>query len=260
VGRLTKAAPKAQSLCFSTPSDDEALITLELRVDGASFPIRALVDCGASNNFVRRQSIDELSVPYTEAETSPTRMTARFATGASVKMMKRVVGLHYTLEGEEFIALDLDDKFDVILGLPWLRLHEPQISWRDRSVEISATQASGGHLMSVLSRPHVHGCVEGECDGLTSHSVVSTTAQDVVEGQAFDVEEAAGGCAETQAAPKTSRESESHESSSTCEPSGPHFVKIPRANKSYESSNRCLSKGQHHKKESTSAVRRQRVV
>jgi hypothetical protein len=260
---LTKAAPKAQSLCFSTPSDEEALITLELGVGGASSPIRALVDCGASNNFIRRQSLDELSVPYTEVEIPPTRMTVRLATGASVKVMKRVVGLHYTLEGEEyddeFIVLDLDDKFDVILGLPWLRLYDPQISWRDRSVKISATRASGGHLMSVLSRPRARGCVEGECDGLTRHSVVSTTAQDVVEGQAFDVEKAAGGCAETQAAPKTSHESESHESSSTCEPSGPHSVKTPRANKSHESSKRCLPKGQHHdESKSTSAVRRQR--
>jgi hypothetical protein len=195
LGLLTKAAPKAQSLCFSTPSDEEALITLELGVGGASSPIRALVNCGAPNNFVRRQSLNELSVPYTEVEFPSTRIIVRLATGASVKVMKCVVGLHYTLEGEEyddeFIVLDLDDKFDIILGLPWLRLRDPQISWRDRSVKISATRASGGHLMSVLSRPRARGCVKGECDGLTRHSVVSTTAQDV-EGQAFDVEEAAG--------------------------------------------------------------------
>jgi hypothetical protein len=111
--------------------------------------------------------------------------------------------------------------------------------------------------MSVLSRPRAHGCVEGECDGLSSPSVVSTTAQDVVEGQAFDVEEAAGGCAETQATLKTSHEGEYHESSFTCEPSGPHTVKTPLSNKSHESSKRRLPRGQHHdKKKSTSAVRR----
>jgi hypothetical protein len=66
--------------------------------------------------------LDEPSVPCTEVEIPPTRMTVRLATGASVKVMKRVAGLHYTLEGEEydneFIVLDLDGKFDVILGLP----------------------------------------------------------------------------------------------------------------------------------------------
>ena len=43
----------------------------------------------------------------------------RLATGASVTVMKRVVGITYTLEGvqynDDFIILDLDDKFDAIL-------------------------------------------------------------------------------------------------------------------------------------------------
>ena len=49
----------------------------------------------------------------------------RLATGASVAVMKRVVGFHYALEdlkyNDDFIVLDLDDKLDIILGLPWLR-------------------------------------------------------------------------------------------------------------------------------------------
>ena len=56
------------------------------------------------------------------------------ATVASVTVMKRVVGITYTLKGvqynDDFIILDMDDKFDVILGLPWLRRYEPQVSWQ----------------------------------------------------------------------------------------------------------------------------------
>ena len=58
-------------------------------------------------------------------------MTVRLATGASVTVRKRVVGTTYTLKAvqydDEFVIMDLDDKFDVILGLPWLRRHEPQV-------------------------------------------------------------------------------------------------------------------------------------
>ena len=72
-------------------------------------------------NFVRRQSLDKRELEYVEREIPPTR-TVCLATGASVTVMKRVVGLIYTLKGvqynDEFIILDLDDKFDVILGLP----------------------------------------------------------------------------------------------------------------------------------------------
>ena len=48
-------------------------------------------------------------------------MTVRLATGASVTVMKRVVSITYTLKGvqynDDFIILDLDEKFDDILGL-----------------------------------------------------------------------------------------------------------------------------------------------
>ena len=97
-----------------------------------SMSLRAIVDCGASNNFVRRQPLDNSELKYIEHEIPPTRMTMRLATGASVTVMKRVVVITYTLKrvqyNDDFIILDLDDKFDVILGLPWLRRYEPQVS------------------------------------------------------------------------------------------------------------------------------------
>ena len=87
--------------------------------------LRALVDYRASDNFVQHQSLDENKINVIERKIPPTRMTVRLATGTSVIVMKRVVGITYTLKevqyDDDFIILDLDDKFDVILGLPWLR-------------------------------------------------------------------------------------------------------------------------------------------
>ena len=49
-------------------------------------------------------------------------MTVCLATGASVTVVKHIVGITYTLKGvqydDDFIILDLDEKFDVIHGLP----------------------------------------------------------------------------------------------------------------------------------------------
>ena len=98
--------------------------------------------------------------------------------------------------------LDLDDKFDVILGLPWMRRYKPRVSWQHRTVKMSATCSSNGHLMSVLERPQACGCSTSECDGLTCGSVVSTTAQDHSVKTNHTVEEDAGVCADAQAAPK----------------------------------------------------------
>ena len=130
---MTKVAPDTQSLCVSAPGDDVSLITLKLEATN-DLSLRALVDCGASNNFVRRQSLEGRRLKFVERDIPLTRMTVRLATGASITVEKRVVGIHYTLEGEQydddFIVLDLDDKFDVILGLPWLRKYEPRVSWQ----------------------------------------------------------------------------------------------------------------------------------
>ena len=47
-------------------------------------------------------------------------MTVRLATRASVIVVERVVGIPYTLKevqyDDDFIVLDMDDKFNVILG------------------------------------------------------------------------------------------------------------------------------------------------
>ena len=135
---MTKVAPNTQSLCVAASGNEVSLITLKLEVT-QSMSLRALVDCGASNNFVRRQSLDKRELEYVEREVPLTRMTMRLATGASVTVMKRVVGITFTLKGvqydDDFIILDLDDKFDVILGLPWLRRYEPQVSCHRRTVD-----------------------------------------------------------------------------------------------------------------------------
>ena len=77
----------------------------------------------------------------------------------------------YSLEDlkrdDDFIVMDLDDKFEIILGLPWLRRYEPRIIWQHRTVKMTDTCSSDVHLMNVLERPQVCGCTASECDGLT---------------------------------------------------------------------------------------------
>ena len=143
-------------MCVSAIGDEVPLITLNLEVT-KDLSLRALVDCGASNNFVRRQSLEDRRLKFVERVTTPTRLTVRLATGAYIAVKKRVVGFHYTLEdlqyNDGFIVLGLDDKFDVILGLPWLIKYEPRVSWQHRTVKMPATCSSDSDLMNVLERP-----------------------------------------------------------------------------------------------------------
>ena len=85
-------------------------------------------------------------------------MTVLLATGASITVKKRVVGIYYTLKDEQydddFIVLDLDEKLDVILGLPCVRRYEPRVSWQHRSVSMPVTFSSYNDLKNILKRPN----------------------------------------------------------------------------------------------------------
>ncbi|KAF1316925.1 reverse transcriptase, partial [Globisporangium splendens] len=120
-------------------SQTSSLIVLKVHVDGIATPLRALVDTGASNNFVRNEVIVRHGVFVPDANEDKT-MVIRLANGSTVKMPKRVVRLAIKCEDfrgeDEFILLDLDDKFDLILGMPWLKRYQPSIDWVKMKISV----------------------------------------------------------------------------------------------------------------------------
>ena len=136
-------APGTQAVCSSTAHNEEGLIVLKVFVKGNDVPLRALLDTGASNNFIRANVLEGLpSSSFNEKEIPPSRLQVRLADGSVVDVMKRVVQLHYSFNNQqlmnEFIVLELDDKFDIILGMPWLSVQQPKIDWHNRSVLLNA--------------------------------------------------------------------------------------------------------------------------
>ena len=108
-------------------------------------------------------------------------MTVRLSTGASVTVMKRVVGIYYTLKkvqsDDDFIVLDSGDKFDVILVFSWLK-RWAQGRWHRRTVDMATACSPDGHLMRFLERPSPCGYTTSDFGGLMCGSVISTTVQD----------------------------------------------------------------------------------
>uniref|UniRef100_A0AAV1TGK0 Retrotransposon gag domain-containing protein n=1 Tax=Peronospora matthiolae TaxID=2874970 RepID=A0AAV1TGK0_9STRA len=89
-GLLKKIDPNTQSLCVTAPSDEVFLITLKIEVT-SGMSLCALVDCGPSISFIRRQLLEHRRLDYVEREFPSTRMTVCLATGASVTVNKRAV-------------------------------------------------------------------------------------------------------------------------------------------------------------------------
>ncbi|KAK1935850.1 hypothetical protein P3T76_010544 [Phytophthora citrophthora] len=145
---LRTAAPSEKVSRCDMQDDKPNLVILNVMSKRVN-SLRALVDSGASNNFVRQESLRSLD--FEEADTPRGVLEVRLATGATVRTEKRVVRVRFSYKRrtfvEDLIVLDLDDKFDLVLGMPWLARHDPVINWEKRTLvrfnNIRATESDG---------------------------------------------------------------------------------------------------------------------
>ena len=131
-----RLAPSVQEARLNTIGATGGLILINLHVVGSEKPLRALLDTGATNNFIREKCLSELDVNVMEHPSVVVNL--RLANGKSVVVPKRTVRLDYGFDSftgkDVFLAIEMDEKFDCILGMPWLMRHRPEIDWLNRSI------------------------------------------------------------------------------------------------------------------------------
>ncbi|GMF47764.1 unnamed protein product [Phytophthora fragariaefolia] len=128
-------------------------------VKGYPESMAVLIDSGASFNFATKASVARNNALYAsalEASKSNTNASVRLATGSIVSTRKVIIPLNVKFDDfdsvEPFIVLAMNDRYDLILGMPWLAKHEPWIGWRSRTIGAShnplADRALMGHVPS----------------------------------------------------------------------------------------------------------------
>ncbi|GMF56456.1 unnamed protein product [Phytophthora fragariaefolia] len=146
---VSKAAAPSKSHSHCKKKDDKPNLVILKVISKRESSLRALVDCGATNNFVRLHGLARLD--FEEVELPRSLLEVRLATGVVVRTEKRVVRARFSYEEKKFvdelIVLDLDDKFDMVLGMPWLARHDPVIDWAKRTIvrfrSSGATESDG---------------------------------------------------------------------------------------------------------------------
>ena len=70
-------------------------------------------------------------------------MIVRFADGSAIEQTKRCDPLRLTSkvfqDEDELILLDLDDKYGIILGMPWLMRYQPKFDWQRRRISVQGS-------------------------------------------------------------------------------------------------------------------------
>ena len=170
-----------------SPARPSNLILFDVRVNGIPTPLRALLDTGASNNFIRSGALSATPLRTLLLTPTTSTITVRLANGSVITVPKRSVSL--TLSSDmfkgksNFILLDLDEKFDIILGMPWLKQFQPVIDWDAQTISVGSIRQPTA--ATVLSQDQFYWIQEISspglsftpsealaCDGPTAHSEV----------------------------------------------------------------------------------------
>ncbi|KAG2873351.1 hypothetical protein PC114_g25906 [Phytophthora cactorum] len=112
-----------------------------------------------SERLALQQSLPKLN--FEDVDTPRSVLEVRLATGATVRTEKRVVRVCFSYNHrmfvENLIVLDLDDKFDLVLGMPWLARHDPVVNWEKRMlVRFGRNTTESDGPVSVARAPQVH--------------------------------------------------------------------------------------------------------
>ncbi|OWY94222.1 LOW QUALITY PROTEIN: reverse transcriptase, partial [Phytophthora megakarya] len=148
---LRSAAPSERESHCEVQDDMSNLVTVKVKsMTMRADSLRVLVDSSASNNFARQQSLSLLDFEGNHVLRS--QLEVRLATGAIVKTEKRVIRARFSDKHrvfvEELLVLDLDDKFDMVLAMPWLTRHAQHHADREKRTVVrfgrrGATESDG---------------------------------------------------------------------------------------------------------------------
>ncbi|ETK74120.1 hypothetical protein L915_19014 [Phytophthora nicotianae] len=123
--RERDSAQQRAKLSNSRGECKPGLLVIQANVKGFDKPWRVLIDSGASGNYVRRSTVDGYH-QYVEALREPRRdkISVRLATGTLVTVSKVSIDLNMKFldfdSVERCLVLDLDERYDLILGMAWL--------------------------------------------------------------------------------------------------------------------------------------------
>ncbi|KAE9031883.1 hypothetical protein PR002_g9463 [Phytophthora rubi] len=108
------------------------------RISGAERPLRALLDSGATNNFIRDDCL-ALLPSHVRVREGPGEIVVKLADGKPHRAPRRAVSLAYAFDGfstnDDFLVIELNYAFDCILG----GRGSLATSWRSTVVDRTST-------------------------------------------------------------------------------------------------------------------------
>ncbi|GBG91953.1 hypothetical protein CBR_g54049 [Chara braunii] len=132
---------------------DAPLLYVRIQIGEATY--NALIDCGASHNYNSQDFMVSAGLgPRVRRKSQPTQVT--LADGHTHKSIDRCIDnvpVYFAPHSSEAVSFDiLDTKFDMILGMSWLRSEDHPVNFFHRTVHIR--DQNGVLVPCTVSLPH----------------------------------------------------------------------------------------------------------
>jgi RNase H-like domain found in reverse transcriptase/Reverse transcriptase (RNA-dependent DNA polymerase)/Integrase zinc binding domain/Retroviral aspartyl protease/Chromo (CHRromatin Organisation MOdifier) domain len=111
----------------------ERLITFDVPTSTGN-SARVLLDCGSTTNFISKRYVRSHRIPTVNTANA---QVVRLADGGTTSTCKIAMNFHLFIGDRDFCESLLVfpiESFDVILGMPWLKRHNPTIDWATESI------------------------------------------------------------------------------------------------------------------------------
>ncbi|KAL0151693.1 hypothetical protein M9458_052992 [Cirrhinus mrigala] len=147
--------PVVSTILSDIETANLTLLSATLYTSNHSLPVSALIDSGSSGNFISTKCLKELQLPrhrhhqIYSVTTIQGKPLGRGVVCHSSPFITMQIGLFHS---EDLRFLVLEDSTDIILGRPWLQIHQPEIRWDPFDI-IRWSQKCSTHCMSNLPHP-----------------------------------------------------------------------------------------------------------
>jgi Reverse transcriptase (RNA-dependent DNA polymerase)/Retroviral aspartyl protease len=112
---------------------------------------KVLIDCGSSSSFISRRFVNRHHISSVNIANS---QIVKLADGSLHHTCKLVKAFPLYINDREFrenLLVFPIDNFDIILGMPWLKKHQPIIDWSSNTLTIPPTP-----LQALLKENNIH--------------------------------------------------------------------------------------------------------
>jgi hypothetical protein len=155
-------------------------------------PVKALVDSGATHNFISRVLVEKHEV-LASALIESSASVIHGVDGKALETCGKIVNAKLTLGNlnEKWSAFVIPiQRYDLIIGKPWLAKHNPSIDWRSHKIEIndiqnyyvikgikSGAEEGRSSFLPVGSRKEINNCEALICASLLDISPSNRTPE-----------------------------------------------------------------------------------